>query len=267
MYCTIRNFNPYDFNEDISDIKEFILPYKNDLIQILNETKEEDKTFVYDLSGFDTSQDEIISNLKDLSKVRDNIKFIIKDVDAELEGVRFFFPYGYANAESLDMLNVLCEKGVSDVYVSGELGFQMKNARDIADRYGVKLRMVPNIAQISGFTFAHTQKDGNLTAFWVRPEDLDLYEPYIDVVEFMCIDEKQKVFYEIYFQDRRWIGNVDTIIAGVEDVSNRGLISLFTEARLNCGKKCLLDRCHNCHRLKAASKLITENKLKVEESI
>lgn len=266
MYCAIRNFDSYNFSGDTSTIKEYIMPYKGDLLEVLEETKDTDINYVYDLDGYDVT-DELIADLKNLVAARDNIRFTTKNPYFKIEGIPFFYSFGALNAENLDMLKVLCEKGVSDAYVSGELAFNMKNAKQLADRFGVKLRLVPNVAQVSGFTFSHIQEDGNLTAFWVRPEDLDLYEPYVDVIEFVCDDIKQEVFHEIYFQESKWSGTIDTIVVGVNGVNNRGLISLFTEARLNCGKKCLMDKCHNCHRLNAASKLIVENNLEVEESI
>ncbi len=258
MYCSIRNFNDFDFTNDISHIKEFIYDFIDDVEKLLDISKTEKDVIIKMPREVTREHIELVTAI---CQLRDNVRLMVFDeLIAELP---CFYAPGYHNADSLDKLKALCEIGVTDVYVGGQLGFDMPSVRAIANEHNVRVRVIPNMAQISGFGIGHMQEHGNVTAFWIRPEDLYLYEDYIDIIEFIGRDEKQSVFYEIYFVDKKWNGNLGVIIAGLGDVSNRGIPPEFTQRRIDCGKKCLLDKCHSCYKYKSLADLIKENKLEV----
>lgn len=261
MYCCIRNYNDFCFNGDKSHIKEFIFDLNSNVEKLLLETKDKENV-VIKMPDHPTEDDIELAFM--LKAARDNIRFM---VSYELiEGLPCFYQPGFYDADSLDKLRALCERGVTDVYISGQLGFSLFDVRTIVEKFNVKVRVVPNVAQVADFGIGCTQKDGNITAFWIRPEDLELYKELIDVVEFICSDEKQNIFYEIYFQDKSWSGNLGTIIAGLEEVPNKGLPSNFTLRRIDCGKKCLLDLCHSCYKYKYLAFLVKDNNLNIEET-
>lgn len=258
MYCSIRNFNEFNFNGDLSHIKEFIYDFVNDAEHLLKVTKCEQDVVIKMPMDVTNEQIELVTML---CEARDNVRLMV--CDDLISGLPCFFRPGYYNADSLDKFNALCEKGVTDIYVTGQLAFQMPLVKKLSDKYNIKTRVIPNMAQISGFGIGHMQKDGNVTAFWIRPEDLSIYSEFIDVVEFIGQDEKQAVFYEIYFLDKKWDGNLGVIVAGLGDVNNRGIPVDFTTRRLNCSKKCLVDACHSCYKYKNLADLIKEHKLDV----
>lgn len=65
---------------------------------------------------------------------------------------------------------------VSYVYIDAPLFFQMKEVKMV----GIPLRLIPNRCYIKGTI----PRESGLHGCWIRPEKLDLYEEYADVVEF-----------------------------------------------------------------------------------
>ena len=258
MYCAIRNYNDYNFNGDKTHIKEYIYNYNSDMVSLLKETKDKENIVIKMPNSPTKAQ---LEYAKMFRNARTNARFMV--ADELIDELPCFFQPGVFNADSLDKLKELCEMGVTDVYVSGSLGFDLKSARIIADKYNVKIRVIPNMAQVATFgLFEGKRKD--ISSFWIRPEDIHMYEDLVDVIEFIGNDKKQSTFYEIYFQSKTWKGNLAVIIAGLEDVNNIAIPKEFTERRLDCGKKCLIDKCHSCFKYKNLADLAKEHNLEVE---
>lgn len=61
------------------------------------------------------------------------------------------------------------------------------------------------------------EKTPSIKTFFIRPEDLDIYEKYINTFEFFT-DEKDAVrlnsLYKIYTKDRLWYGLLKDLIVG-----------------------------------------------------
>ncbi|MCF0125625.1 MAG: hypothetical protein HUJ68_07715 [Clostridia bacterium] len=264
MIVSIRNFKEYEFNGDINQIKEFIYPYNDFTIEeIINLVKEnKDKSYVFDLTEIKNENSEIIKELKLLSSSFDNISFT---GETYVENIPFFYKRGICDANNLEELKILCEKGISQVYIGSPLAFDLKNAKKITDKYNVKLRIIPNITNQGKFTLQHKSEGNNICSFFILPEHLHLYESYIDIIEFAGLNSKQPVFYEIYFQTKKWNDNLSIIIAGLGDIENH-FPKEFTEFRLNCKKKCLVDQCHSCYKFLNLSNLVKENNLTIEKN-
>ena len=136
-------------------------------------------------------------------------------------------------ATNFDQLNHLCENGASEVYLAEDICFDLKRAKRICDRYGVKIRVFPNVAQASVRTSPAHKK------FFIRPEDLSVYEDVIDTLEFWGELDRQEIFYRIY-QSGKWFGDLKEIIADFNiDFDSRCIIPIFAEARKTCGRKCM----------------------------
>lgn len=158
-----------------------------------------------------------------------------------------------------ETFHYLLSIGVSDINISGPLAFELNKvaAKQAFDR-PVIIRVTPNITQsLRGTT-------DDLIKFYIRPDDLDLYEPYVDVIEFAGLD-KQDAFFDIY-KRKLFIGNLNQCIYNFnEQVDNKGLTSLFGERRLNCGQQCIKGgHCRRCYDMKAISIPTAE---KVKEQI
>ena len=123
---------------------------------------------------------------------------------------------------------------------------------------GIKIRVYPNVAQNNGYGLSTVIPD--IKKFFIRPEDVEIYEKYVDIFEIWGAPEKTSVLYEIYKQ-QQWLGSLKDIITGfVEDVPNTGFMKQFALCRLNCGKKCFKGiKCNMCNLMKNISKEMTED--------
>lgn len=161
----------------------------------------------------------------------------------------------YKYAGSLDRAYTQAMMGVSDIYVTEDLGFRIKDLQYIREQFGVKFRIIPNIAQIGGFT----KEIDPMLKFWVRPEDTEIYEPYVDVFELWGTSDRLSVVYEIY-KDRRWFGDLNDIILDFDcdTVPNGSMPPHIGPQRLNCKHYCLLGKCNLCPQLAKTARKMEE---------
>ena len=136
--------------------------------------------------------------------------------------------------------------GVSDINLSGALAFEIPKVKKYLDSLDrkVNIRLTPNLVS------SELPQIPQLVQFFIRPDDIDLYAPYADVIEFEGL-EYQDNFYNIYAKQKLFYGNLNQIIYDFQDaIDNKGLISLFTKRRIDCGRECLKGgRCKRCFSL------------------
>ena len=159
--------------------------------------------------------------------------------DCKEHGIPFYMGYP---VKTYYELRALKELGVSYVRLAEPLFFEM----DTVKQFGVPVRMVPNVAYIDGLP----REDG-VCGTWVRPEDLDLYENYVEVVEFEDADlKKEQALFRIYAEQKNWPGDLQMIITNLNhDGLNRIIVPDFAEKRLNCGQRCQkTSNCKLCYR-------------------
>lgn len=142
----------------------------------------------------------------------------------------------------------LIKAGVTDICISGELLFKIEKVSERLREENklISLRLVPNVAYTDGLP----HEDGVLGSF-VRPEDLELFEDYIDVVEFEDVREKKReqALYRIYFDEKQWLGKLSDLITNLDYPGDNSIIPLhFGEKRLSCGQSCLYKKnCRLCY--------------------
>lgn len=136
--------------------------------------------------------------------------------------------------------------GVSDINVSGPLGFELPKVKRVLNKLEQKIqvRATPNkIKKLEEGT-------NDIVGFFIRPEDVKVYEEFIDILDFEGL-EHQDAFYSIYAEQKLFMGNLNQYIYNFSDsVDNCGLISLFGERRKDCGRQCLSGGgCRRCYLL------------------
>lgn len=175
-----------------------------------------------------------------------DFSIILPKYDLELANVckekdlKFFFDIVVRDWETF---NLYADAGVSDVYLVEQMMFEIKDAATAAHKRGIKIRTIPNIAQ------RRYEETPTIKSFFIRPEDIVLYEGLVDVMELHLIEEiNQDVLFDIYKNDKKWIGPLNEIIIGLDcDLDGKYLIPRFGERRLNCGRKCFKgNRCDVC---------------------
>ena len=138
------------------------------------------------------------------------------------------------------------ELGVTDIDISGALGFELKSVRHFLDRNDLYtiVRATPNkITSIS-------PSCPPLQQFFIRPDDIDIYAEYIDVIEFEGI-EHQDTFFDLYANKKYFLGKLNQVIYNYPFANeNVGLIDEFGSRRANCKRQCLSGgRCKRCEAL------------------
>lgn len=141
-------------------------------------------------------------------------------------------------ATNFSQLRYLLDFGVSDVYIGENLGFEMETIKNLCAKYGAQVRAYPNVAQ------SEIRTSDTITKFFIRPQDVGVYEEYIDVFEFWGPLDRQKILRHIY-EKRNWMAPLKDIILDFdENIDSHRILPVFAEIRKNCGKKC--EKGNNC---------------------
>ena len=187
---------------------------------------------------------DIIDKINDIKKSNENLQLFLRLQYYSKEEIEKLKEYNIPfyldiRANNWDIFNGLVELGVSDIYITEDLGFELEKLAEIAHSKGIQLRAYPNVAQSQWDTTPALKK------FFIRPEDVDKYANYIDVLEFFGAVDKSETLYKIYAIDKKWYGKLNEIIIGFNsDLDNRFLVPRFCDFRTNCKKKCV--KGHSC---------------------
>lgn len=144
--------------------------------------------------------------------------------------LKFYLTYAIT---SYDELNTIINLDSYYVRLGPPLFFDLDN---IKTRYpDLKIRMAPNIAYDDKYKRKH-----GLYGTWVRPEDIQMYNEYIDVIEFKELNpQRERALYRIYIEEREWPGELNMIITNFNhEGENAFITSDITERRLTCRQVC-----------------------------
>jgi hypothetical protein len=169
----------------------------------------------------------------------------------------FFFNF---HSNSWDIVVSMLNLHAKEVYVCEELAFDLPNVSKIIRQNGALVRVIPNICQTAGKGLP------TLKQFFIRPEDVDIYEDYVDILEFWGKKSTYNVLYETYALKEKWNGPLNEIIIGLEDnVDSRYILPDFGKTRLHCNKRCLKGkRCNMCETIKDFANNLQKNNMKVK---
>lgn len=230
----------YDKNKILELFTQFIPAHLNQrvIVQLIEENNID--TIVNNLKKIISIYNENKDIKFDIQLPFYNQKFIEELKDTNL---KYFFK---AAANSWDKFTGLISQNVSDIYITDELAFELDKVAEIAHKNNIKVRIYPNVAQ------SRWDKLSDILKFFIRPEDIEMYEPYVDVCEFYG-DKAQQIdtYYKIYQEDKKWFGDLQEIIIGLDSkIDSRYIIPRFAEKRIKCGKDCLKGgKCEMCKRI------------------
>lgn len=229
---------------------EMILKWRSesDIVKYVIETFPQETRVTINFE--DQPKEEIEKAIPILAKLKKEhpkiaVRFRIKEGKDYIEDLKkfnidfYFIDY----CSSLDMLFGQVQLGVSDVYIAEELAFDLKNVSNYCKPFGVQIRVYPDVAQSGGAYISEQIPD--LMKFFIRPEDTNVYEKFVDVFEFWNKRNLNTIF-KIYYS-RQWLGNLNEIITNFNrEVSNTGLTEYYATVRSTCKKKCMYGRCSIC---------------------
>ena len=238
-----------NFNRSDTTLPEFLEKYRNKRI-IIN----------IDIENFTDEDMKLLKAIYEKQPIF-TLKFSTYDKKFVKDTKEAHMPYFLSKlVNDWDTFNALIELGVSDIYIVEHLGFELDLCAEKAHAANIQLRAFPNIAQASWIDTPEIKK------FFIRPEDVIQYEPYLDVLEFITTDtSKEGVLYDIYAIDKKWNGSLKEIISDCNiDISSQYIVPRFAENRIRCGKKCLKgSNCTICETIEHLAKTLEEQKIKV----
>ena len=256
----------------IDEVDEILIKYdKNKILELFTQFIPQHQTqrVIVEVGGNEVLKDEtLIDQLNKIIKIHKenlDLKFdlcisrydkkitdILKETD-----LKYFFQI---HANNWDTFTGLVNLGVSDIYVTENLAFELDKVAEIAHKKNIKIRTYPNVAQ------SRWEELEDIYKFFIRPEDIEVYEDYVDVCEFYGLAKEVDTFYKIYAKDKKWFGDLKEIIIGLNNsLDSRYIIPRFALNRIKCGKKCLKDsKCQICNRILDLSENLKEAKLIVQ---
>lgn len=235
----------------LKDADEISIKYIEDRGLVDFMEKYADKRIIIRLESTSFADSEI-AKLAAIRKQFPNYRFTVglpqEDYNLALKlsgkDIPFYFLKPVQNWEKFRFY--VAELGVSDIDLSGALAFELPKVKRYLEkiRANTIIRLTPNMIQ------SQTETCPPLQCFFIRPDDIDQYEPYVDVIEFEGI-EHQDTFYNIYAKEKVFIGKLNQVIYNFPlAIDNLGLIPQFGERRISCERECLYGgRCKRCDTL------------------
>ena len=143
--------------------------------------------------------------------------------------------------------------------------FSIASISEVVHGKNIDIRTYCNVCESSW------DETPSVKTFFIRPEDMELYEKYVDTFEFFIGEYdyyKLNTLYEVYAKTKRWFGKFNEIIVGYEgEEDNRTFAGQFGRRRVNCGKKCSKNIpgsfCNICERIADLSLKLQEKGLVV----
>lgn len=263
LYSKTTGFSHYK-DKEVTELKINYNSSDPTIAQFLKEWQDKTIVIVLEEEIKTHSFEEIINTFAQLKKDFTNFKIMIPPrlplqikVDAAKMCKEAEIPFFFGDfINSWDLLKGIISLGVTDVYITEHLCFDMVQVSNFAKQNNVKIRIYPNICQSTWL------EKCDVTSFYIRPDDVIFYEPYVDIFEFMGDNNIKNTAYEVYECDKKWFAPLKSFILGLEDdIDGRAVLPNFAEKRLQCQKKCSRDEssCGSCYRHSYISSMLVKN--------
>ena len=199
---------------------------------ILKITSKEDKTSIrwQEIERYNTMTQNKVVIETDSFDIMDACKAL---------NIQFFYAIPI---NSFYELQALAEYGCCDVRIDAPLTHML----DKLSVYDITIRMCPNVAY-----YGYIPRENGVIGSWVRPEDVELYEDFVDVFEFEdCDKKKEEALYRVYNETKSWIGELNKLITNFNYQGiNHKISKDLTLCRMFCGQKCTQGiKCNLCER-------------------
>ena len=249
-YC----INYYKNFRYLDEVDEIIFPKLNEnVIKYIEGMKQEQRAIISLVSAEDL--DSMLPLVEKIKSIHQNYTIIIsiKQYGLYFDKIKGIYPFFLGEyCKTFDQVYTFIKLGVSDVYITETLGFSLGEIGKFVKEQGIKVRVLPNVAQS---TLGSLSELPHECRFFIRPEDVDVYEPYVDVFELFGNEDKLSVTYEIY-KEKKWKGFINHVVKGMNDLFSLDAEMPFGEYRLNCKQRCY--QCNLCTRQKEINNIMDE---------
>ena len=253
-YC----INYYGNFRYLNEIDEIIFDYTGvgDILNFIQEKIKPEQRVLLSLVHAE-DLDALVPIVDRLKEIHPNYTIILKkdQLTHRIKDNHPFFLGEYC--KTFDQVYSFIELDVTDIYIVETLGFSIKDMGTYAHEHNVKVRVLPNVAQS---TLGSLSQLPHECRFFIRPEDVSVYEPYVDVFELFGDNHKLSVTYEIY-KEGNWKGALGNLIKGLPLDFSLDAQSPYGEYRLNCGQKCY--KCKMCTVHKELNDIMDQNNLRI----
>lgn len=174
--------------------------------------------------------------------------------------IRFFFDYNYM-VNSFCRLQDVVDLGVSDVYLTEDLCYNLPRAKAICDEAQIQTRIIINT--IPTFSFGRGK---DITSPWYVPENMPVLEDYYDVIEFSLLNSWNRfdVLYQIWMVEQKWEDSLEYINFDLEfDIPGEYFTNELCIYKMHCEHRCVSkgSSCRKCQQYWEIAKKI-EKKIK-----
>lgn len=207
--------------------------------------------------GTKVPTDELIAILQKLESYSNfSMRFSQNNTTMLDQAKKLNIPYYFNNiAYTYDDIYQFKGLGVSEVIIGPELGFDLINCSNVAKKLGLLVRSYHTYSILyNEYIQPHWQ-------YFIRPEDMSLYEQYIDTIEFFSGDVyKINVLFNVY-KEQKWDGSLNEIIFSESlKYDNKYIPPIWGRRRVKCGRSCMYKEngCHICEQLYNLSKTLEQ---------
>ena len=258
-FATFYN-KKFKYLDKIDELMFFYDEVSNDVLKTL---KEEQAANIF--LPFVPKEELDFTLLKSMREAHSNLVVTIGfeqlDVIEELKSIGIKYNFG-SHLFTFESISNAIKQEPNEIYITGELGFSIPIIKKMVNgRCGI--RIYPDVNQVEQVKVPGEEMSC-LSGFWVRPEDIELYDDYIDTMEFFHTNPITcNALYEIYRQGQ-WRGNIDHIIQNIDTLDKKDYIGNayiaphFGKMRLNCRRKCLWGECQACQNIEDLARAMRE---------
>ena len=234
MRYSVSGRQPYSVIKKADEIR-FIYADRDKIFDLIENYS--DKTIILDVPN----QEEDWSNWQMYNEKFSEFYIALHDLsraDAfNVMGIKWFWPFPITTFYELSMV---IDLHPSYIMLGPPLSFDLEKVqKEIKKTCGepIPVRMTANVAHPK---YLPNEKINGLCGQWVRPEDVALYEPYIQCFDFEgCQSLKEEEVLLTTYQAGVWPGNLNLLIKRLNfNVDNRAIPEEVGLARINCGQKC-----------------------------
>lgn len=249
------------FRRKDTTLVEFLLLHPNQRINILIDDEddfiESNSIKLFDAIAIEHPEIDFAIKLRDYKSGR--VKEIVEIIKNRVIKHKFFFE---AFVKDWDTLFGYIELQPSDIYIVENLGFELGSVAEILHDANIRVRVFPNVGQSAW------KGTPALKKFFIRPEDVYIYEPYVDIMEFFGRENSIETMYKIYAIDKKWFGKLNELISdfGDNEIDSRFILPQFASRRVNCGKRCYKGRpCRTCDAIEGLAAVLEANNLMIKD--